>query len=201
MTIGLKDLMNKRFCRFLQIYYFKNHMNSHFAGLLKLFPIVMISFFSLFCKAQDITVKEGEKAPDFTLQSDEGRAVSLSDFEGKSNVVLYFYPKDETPGCTKEACNFRDNIGKFKELDAEILGVSVDNVESHKSFKEKESLNFLLLADPDKEVTKKYGVLNIIGLASRVTFVIDKNGIIRKIYEKVDVNENFREILEVLKTL
>lgn len=165
-------------------------------------PIVMISFFSLLsCKAQEITLKEGDKAPDFTLKTDEGNSVKLSDFEGKSTVILYFYPKDKTLGCTKEACNFRDNLGKFKELNAEVLGVSVDDAESHKSFKEKENLNFTLLADPDKEVTKKYGVLSSFGMASRVTFVIDKDGIIRKIYDKVDVNENYKEILALLNTL
>jgi peroxiredoxin Q/BCP len=162
----------------------------------------MISLFSLFsCRAQEITLKEGDDAPDFNLQSDEGNTVKLSDFKGVSNVVLYFYPKDRTPGCTKQACNFRDNISNFKELNAVVLGVSVDDVESHKSFKEKENLNFTLLADTDKEVTKKYGVLNMVGVASRVTFVIDKNGKISRIYEKVDVNENYKEILELLKTM
>jgi peroxiredoxin Q/BCP len=168
----------------------------------RLIPIIMVSFFSLLsCKGQEITLKEGDKAPDFTLKSDDGTSVKLSDFERKSIVILYFYPKDKTPGCTKEACNFRDNLENFKEMNAEVLGVSVDDAESHKSFKEKENLNFTLLADPDKEVTKKYGVLNAIGMASRVTFVIDKDGIIRKIYEKVDVNENYKEILALLKTL
>ena len=175
-------------------------MNSQLGFFKKVFPLIMI-FSSIFsCRSQDAELKEGDKAPGFTLVSDEGKNVSLSDFEGKSTVVLYFYPKDKTPGCTKEACNFRDNIEQFKELNTEVLGISVDDAESHKSFKEKENLNFILLADPDKEVTKKYGVLNIIGVASRVTFIIDKNGIIKKIYDKVDVNENYKEILELLKT-
>jgi len=177
-------------------------MNSQILFLTKVYPVLMISLFSFFsCRAQEITLKEGDEAPDFTLQSDEGKAVKLSDFKGVSSVILYFYPKDQTPGCTKEACNFRDNISKFKELNAEVLGVSVDDAESHKSFKEKENLNFTLLADPDKEVTKKYGVLNTFGVASRVTFVIDKEGKVKKIYEKVDVNENYKEILELLKTI
>jgi thioredoxin-dependent peroxiredoxin len=168
----------------------------------KVIPILMLSFFSFIsCKAQSVVLKEGDKAPDFTLQSDEGKSITLSDLEGKSSVILYFYPKDRTPGCTKEACNFRDNIEKFKELGAEVLGVSVDDVESHKSFKEKENLNFTLLADPDKTVTSEYGVLNMIGIASRVTFVIDKQGIIRKIYQKVDPAENYKELLDFLKTM
>ncbi len=162
----------------------------------------MMSFFSfLSCKAQDITVKEGEQAPDFTLTSDEGKQVKLSDYKGVSNVILYFYPKDETPGCTKEACNFRDNISKFKDMNAEVLGVSVDDVDSHKDFKKNESLNFTLLADPDKTVTKEYGVLNAIGMASRVTFVIDKQGIVKKIYPKVDPSENYKDLLDYLRTM
>ncbi|MGH2574955.1 MAG: peroxiredoxin [Ignavibacteria bacterium] len=180
----------------------KGETERGFPGLIKTLPLLIFILFSLSsCRAQDITLKEGDPAPDFTLQSDEGKSVSLSDFKGISNVILYFYPKDMTSGCTKQACNFRDNISQFKDLNADVLGVSVDDVESHKTFKEKESLNFTLLADPDKEVTKKYGVLNLIGLASRVTFVIDKNGIIKKIYDKVDVSENYKEILELLKTM
>jgi peroxiredoxin Q/BCP len=165
-------------------------------------PILLMSIFSIFSiRAQDITLKVGDKAPDFSLQTDEGKTVSLSDFEGKSNIILYFYPKDETPGCTKEACNFRDNIEQFNELGAKVLGVSVDNVDSHKSFKEKDNLNFTLLADPDKKVTKEYGVLNKFGVASRVTFVIDKQGVIKKIYEKVDPATNYKELLDYLKTM
>lgn len=161
---------------------------------------VMLAIFSS-CKSQDITLREGDEAPDFSLQSDEGRWVKLSDFRGVSNVVLYFYPKDMTSGCTEEACNFRDNMSEFKELNAEILGVSTDDAESHKEFKQKENLNFTLLADPEKEVTKRYGVLGALGLASRVTFVIDENGIIRKIYPKVDPAENYKELLAFLQTL
>jgi peroxiredoxin Q/BCP len=146
-------------------------------------------------------LKEGDKAPDFTLQSDDGKQVKLSGYMGVSNVILYFYPKDQTPGCTKEACNFRDNLSQFKDLNATVLGVSVDDIESHKAFKEKENLNFTLLADPDKTVTTEYGVLNMIGMSSRVTFVIDKEGIIRKIYPKVDPSENYKDLLALLKTM
>jgi peroxiredoxin Q/BCP len=168
----------------------------------KVILILMMSFLSIFSlRAQEITLKAGDNAPDFSLQTDEGKTVKLSDFEGKSNIILYFYPKDQTPGCTKEACNFRDNMEKFSELGAKVLGVSVDNVDSHKSFKEKDNLNFTLLADPDKKVTKEYGVLNKFGVASRVTFVIDKQGVIKKIYEKVDPATNYKELLDYLKTM
>jgi thioredoxin-dependent peroxiredoxin len=172
------------------------------SDVIKLLSAAFISLASVLSgKAQDVNLREGDEAPDFTLQTDEGNWVKLSDFKGKANVILYFYPKDMTSGCTKEACHFRDNLSQFKDYNTEVLGVSTDDAASHKAFKEKEGLNFTLLADPDKEVTKKYGVLSLYGLASRVTFVIDKNGIIRKIYDKVDVNENYKELLEYLKTL
>ena len=177
-------------------------MCSQLMNYKKVIPILIMSFLSFFSlRAQEITLKAGDKAPDFTLRTEEGNTVKLSDFEGKSIIILYFYPKDQTPGCTKEACNFRDNLEKFNELGAKVLGVSVDDVDSHKSFKEKDNLNFTLLADPDKKVTKEYGVLNKFGVASRVTFVIDKQGIVKKIYEKVDPANNYKELLEYLKTM
>ncbi len=146
-------------------------------------------------------LKEGDQAPDFSIQSQDGKRVQLSDFRGQQNVVLYFYPKDDTPGCTKEACSFRDNIARFRELGAEILGVSVDDVESHKKFEEKYSLNFTLLADPDKHVTELYGVKAWHGMAKRVTFVIDKEGVIKKIFPEVNVNQHSEEVLEVLQAI
>ena len=168
----------------------------------KVIPILMMSFLSIFSlRAQDITLKPGDKAPDFSLRTDEGNTIKLSDYEGNSTVILYFYPKDQTPGCTKEACNFRDNLEKFNEFGAKVLGVSVDDVDSHRSFKEKDNLNFTLLADPEKKVTKEYGVLNKFGIASRVTFVIDKQGIVKKIYEKVNPSTNYKELLDYLKTM
>ena len=146
-------------------------------------------------------VAEGAAAPDFTLPADDGRPVKLSDYRGKQPVVLYFYPKDETPGCTKQACSFRDNIAEFKKAGVEVLGVSVDDVESHRKFKEKERLNFTLLADADKAVSRRYGVLGTFGVASRTTFVVDKDGVIRKIYRNVDPVLNATETLEFARTL
>lgn len=163
------------------------------------FPIsLLISLTS--CHSQDITLKEGGIAPDFTLSSDEGKLVKLSDFKGK-NVVLYFYPKDQTSGCTKEACSMRDNLALITADNTVVLGVSVDNVDSHKAFKEKEKLNFTLLADPDKAVSKLYSGLNVVGMSKRVTFIIDKDGVIKKIFPKVDVTEHYKEILSVLKDM
>ena len=149
----------------------------------------------------ELTLKEGEKAPDFALQSQDGKLVRLSDFRGQKNIILYFYPKDDTPGCTREACSFRDNISLFREVGTEILGVSVDDVESHKEFLKKYNLNFSLLADPDKQVTSRYGVKAWHGLAKRVTFVIDKQGVIRRIFPDVDVSKHSEEVLQVLQML
>jgi peroxiredoxin Q/BCP len=169
---------------------------SNFIKAVFIFTAILLSLQQAF--SQDITLKEGDEAPDFKLQADDGSWVKLSAFRGCSIVVLYFYPKDKTSGCTKEACNFRDNISKITVQNAVVLGVSVDDVESHKSFKEEQKLNFPLLADTDKEVSKKYSGLNDYGMSKRVTFVIDKNGIIKKIYPNVDVNEHYKEIIEVL---
>jgi thioredoxin-dependent peroxiredoxin len=154
----------------------------------------------IFGYAQETALKEGDIAPDFKLLSDAGQWIKLSDFKGK-NVVLYFYPKDQTSGCTKEACNMRDNLPRITAENTVVLGVSVDNVTSHKAFKEKEKLNFILLADTAKAVSKQYSGLNPLGWAKRVTFIIDKKGVIKKIFWTVDVNKHHEEILTVLKEM
>ncbi|OXT06359.1 thioredoxin-dependent thiol peroxidase [Thermoanaerobacterium thermosaccharolyticum] len=148
-----------------------------------------------------------KEAPDFTLKSSDGNDVSLSDFKGKK-VVLYFYPKDNTPGCTKEACQFRDNINTVENKDAVILGVSLDDIESHKKFIEKFNLPFILLSDPDAKVSAEYGVYkekNVYGKKKmgieRSTFIIDKKGIVKKIFRKVKVDGHVDEILEVLDNI
>ena len=133
---------------------------------------------------------EGKKAPSFKLKDQNGEVISLESFKGK-NVVLYFYPKDDTSGCTAEACNFRDEFPKFKKIDAVILGVSPDSVESHKKFAAKYKLPFSLLSDEKKEVCEKYGVWQeksmygkkYMGVV-RTTFVINEKGIIKKIFPK-----------------
>ncbi|MGE5435797.1 MAG: thioredoxin-dependent thiol peroxidase [Syntrophothermus sp.] len=150
-------------------------------------------------------LKEGMSAPDFKAKDQDGNTISLSDYKGK-NVVLYFYPKDNTPGCTKEACNFRDDLDEFTDLNAVILGVSADSEASHKKFISKYELPFKLISDPDKKIIQKYGVwkeknnfgIKALGIV-RSTFVIDKNGKIKKIFDKVKVDGHNQEVKEALK--
>jgi thioredoxin-dependent peroxiredoxin len=152
-------------------------------------------------------IETGSEAPRFTLPDQDGKEVSLDRFKGK-NIVLYFYPKDDTPGCTKEACNFRDELPDLRNLDAEVLGISADSVASHKKFAEKYKLTFSLLSDAEKKVVNDYGVWkekNLYGKKSmgieRTTFIIDKEGIVRKIFNKVKVDKHNQEIKEALRNL
>ena len=149
----------------------------------------------------EVKVKVGDNAPDFEGPTTEGKTLGLKDFLGKKNVVLYFYPKDDTPGCTKEACSFRDNLQPIRSLGAEILGVSVDSVESHKKFSTKFSLPFPLISDKEKRIAKAYGVLRVTGTTNRVTFIIDKNGKIMKIFPKVDVSKHTEEVVAAIKEI
>ena len=125
----------------------------------------------------------GSKAPDFTLPSQSGEMVSLKEFLDEKLVILYFYPKDDTPGCTKEACAFRDEHEEFGKLDAEVIGVSSDSVESHKRFAEKHNLSFTLLSDEGGKVRRMYGVPNTFGIfPGRVTYIIDEAGVVRHVF-------------------
>jgi peroxiredoxin Q/BCP len=152
-------------------------------------------------------VEEGETAPDFTLAADDGRQVKLSALRGKP-VVLYFYPKDDTPGCTKEACAFRDRTAELEAKGAVVLGVSPDDVESHGKFRDKFSLNFPLLADLGHQVAERYGAWrekNLYGKVSmgvqRSTFVIDGEGTVRKVWKKVNVDGHDQQVLDALAVL
>jgi thioredoxin-dependent peroxiredoxin len=145
----------------------------------------------------------GTKAPDSTLKSQEGKTVSLHDFKGKW-VVLYFYPKDFTQGCTIEAHNFQADQDKYTKMNAAIVGVSVDTVDSHQQFCTKENLSFKLLSDEKHEVVNTYGSTQKFGaneVAARNTFLVDPQGIIRKVYLKVDPNPHSKEVLEALAEL
>jgi peroxiredoxin Q/BCP len=150
-----------------------------------------------------LTVQVGDKAPDFTLPSQMGDNVTLSEYEGKKNVVLYFYPKDETTGCTKEACSFRDSYNVFTELGAEVLGVSGQSVESHKSFASHYGLPFLLLSDQGDNLRKLYGVPLTMGfIPGRVTYIIDKKGIVRHIFNsQYQPQKHVEEAKQVLEKL
>ena len=151
--------------------------------------------------AEPAAPAEGSQAPGFRLPDQGGTWHELKQYQGKW-VVLYFYPKDDTPGCTTEACEFRDNIFAFRKADAVILGVSVDDVDSHKKFSEKHGLPFPLLADADKKVSDSYGVLiPVVGIASRQTFIIDPQGRVAKHYEKVVAKGHSEAVLADLRTL
>jgi len=152
-------------------------------------------------------VEEGKKAPAIKLKNQDDKTVSLNDFKDQ-NIVLYFYPKDNTSGCTTEACNFRDEFPKFGNLNAVILGVSPDSVESHKKFADKFNLPFDLLSDDNKEVVNKYDVWKEKSMYGRKymgvvrsTFIIDKNKVIRKIFSKVKVTDHNKEVMEALKEI
>lgn len=150
-------------------------------------------------------LKEGQQAPDFTAADQDGNNVSLSQFNGKK-VVLYFYPKDDTPGCTAEACDFRDNYQGLTAQGIVVLGVSVDDEKSHQKFATKHSLPFTLIADTDKKIVEAYGVWgekNMYGKkymgTNRKTFIIDENGVIAHIINKVDTKNSTAQVLELLK--
>ncbi len=147
--------------------------------------------------------KVGDTAPDFTLESKTGEKVSLSEFRGRKNVVLYFYPKDETMGCTREACGFRDRYEAFKDLGAEVVGISSDSAESHRKFAQHHGLPFTLLSDPKKEVRKLYGVPSSMAfLPGRVTYVIDVHGVVRHIFNsQMHPEEHVNEALRILKSI
>ncbi len=177
--------------------------------MLKISLLVLIIVFiivtvpRLFWASRSSAPGPGTPAPDFKLASQEGSLVHLADYRGKW-VVLYFYPKDQTPGCTREAHNFQADQAKYDERHAVVLGVSVDNVDSHKKFCTKEGLNFRLLADEDGAVSKEYGSLTNLGVAkfaARHTFLIDPNGVIARAYLSVDPGRHSEEVLATLAEL
>ena len=144
----------------------------------------------------------GTVAPGFEARDQDGRTVKLADFLGKSNVVLYFYPKDDTPGCTSEACSLRDGYQAILKTGAVVLGVSADDVASHAAFARKFSLPFPILADPDGALIKAYGVkMPFLKMAHRVTFIIDRRGVIRYRVDQVDPGRHDQQVLELLKNL
>ncbi len=150
-----------------------------------------------------MAVNIGDVAPDFTLPSQTGAKVSLSDFRGQKNVVVYFYPKDDTPGCTAESCAFRDQYEVFKEKGAEVIGISADSPESHQKFASRYNLPFILLSDTANQVRKSFGVPSTLGLLpGRVTYVIDKTGTVRHIFNsQLNFQGHIDESLKILQQL
>jgi thioredoxin-dependent peroxiredoxin len=150
-----------------------------------------------------MAVKVGDAAPDFTLKSNQGKSVKLQSLYKRKPVVLYFYPKDNTPGCTKEACGFRDSYEAFKKLGAEVVGISSDSVDSHKAFVASNNLPFQLLSDEGDQVRKLYGVPSTLGLLpGRVTYIIDKKGIVQKIFNsQLNVNGHIKTAIKTLEKL
>jgi len=150
------------------------------------------------------TLKAGDKAPDFTAKDQNGKEISLSQFKG-TQVILYFYPKDDTPGCTAEACDFRDNYQSLQGKGFQVIGVSTDDEKSHKKFETKYSLPFPLIADADKQIVEAYGVWvekNMYGKkymgTARTTFIIDADGVISKIIDKVDTKNSSQQVLDLV---
>ena len=138
----------------------------------------------------------GKAAPKFELKNSYGELVSLKEFKGEW-LLVFFYPKDDTPGCTKEACSLRDNYTEIKKLNANVVGIRIDSSDSHKEFKEKYNLPFMLLSDPNGETAKKYGALNnffIFKLAKRQSFIIDPQGVVRRVYRDVSPSNHAQEI-------
>jgi len=146
------------------------------------------------------TLNIGDKAPEIEAQTYGDKTIKLSDYKGKT-VVLYFYPKDNTSTCTKEACSLRDRMEELQSLGVQIIGVSTDGVKSHENFTNKYDLNFPLLSDKSKEIIKAYGVESDSGSARRVTFLIDKSGVIRHIWLKVNAAQHAQEVAEKVKEL
>ncbi len=169
--------------------------------LLGLVSALIIVFINI-ARAGELPVV-GQNAPDFSLPDQNGVVHSLKEYSGKW-LVLYFYPKDDTPGCTQEACAFRDDLHKLTALGAQVVGISVDDGKSHAEFAKKYHLPFPLLADSDKEVAARYGVLMnlvLIKIAKRYTFLIDPQGNINKVYDKVETSRHSQEIIDDLNKL
>jgi peroxiredoxin Q/BCP len=147
-------------------------------------------------------IEVGSEIPGFTLPDQNGKEFNIKDFIGKKNLVIYFYPKDDTPGCTKEACYFRDQYEIFNEADAMIIGISSQSVESHKMFEGKYRLNFTLLSDAESKIRKMFGAFSLGIIAGRVTFIVDKKGIVKYIFNsQIEATKHVDEALRILKDM
>lgn len=147
------------------------------------------------------TLQTGDQAPDFEARTYGEDIIKLSDYTKQNPVVLYFYPKDNTPGCTKEACSMRDGMEELKEAGLQVIGVSTDGVKAHEKFRDKYDLNFPLVSDKDKDIVEKYGVKSTFGTAKRVTFLIGRDGLIKHVWNKVNTSNHAEEVLEKAREL
>ncbi|NSL86595.1 peroxiredoxin [Chitinophaga sp. Mgbs1] len=162
----------------------------------------MTAFFQLFGSSASSQIKTGDKIPSFSLQDQNGKTFQISSVLGKQPLVIYFYPKDETSVCTKEACSFRDSYQDFQKYGAVVIGISADNVASHQSFATHHSLPFTLLSDPKNEVRKLFGVPKTFVIPGRVTYIVDKNGIVVHTFNSMrDGEKHVTEALEALRKL
>lgn len=168
---------------------------------MKNLAFIIITVLLLSCGGTADNYDIGDTAPDFNLEDSQENSYTLSSYKGQSPVIIYFYPKANTPGCTTEACGFRDNYSKFEENGIVVLGISVDTKEDIREFINDHNLNFPLLSDADKKVSEKYGVLNSIGVANRVTFIIDKEGRIAQILKDINVESHAEEVYDIAKKL
>ena len=157
--------------------------------------VVLVMIYAVLAQS-DLKLKAGDKAPDFTLQDAFGKSYKLSSYKGKTPVIVYFYPKAGTSGCTKEACGIRDDWSKFKQNNIPVLGISVDDKPAIKKFIDDYNLNFPLLSDADKKVSKEYGVVGISGYDKRITFIVDKNSKIADVMEVKDIANHSKTVLE-----
>lgn len=167
---------------------------------INLFTILSLVLIVISCGGNAQNLNENDPAPDFTLSDADGNSYTLSKMKG-SPVVLYFYPKASTPGCTKQACGIRDAWSKFEENGIKVFGISVDSKESIAEFIKENNLNFPLLSDQNKQVSSAYGVLNNLGFASRITFIIDKDGLISKIIRDVNIDNHADEVFNFASSL
>ncbi|NIG56093.1 peroxiredoxin [Chitinophaga sp. Cy-1792] len=162
----------------------------------------MAAFLQFWSPSADAQIKQGDKVPEFKLQDQDGNTFDLATVLGKQPLVIYFYPKDETSVCTKEACSFRDSYEEFKKLGALVIGISSDNVASHKSFATHHQLPFTLLSDPDQKVRKLFGVPKTFVIPGRVTYIVDKNGIVVHTFNSMkDGEKHVTESLDALKKM
>jgi thioredoxin-dependent peroxiredoxin len=163
--------------------------------IIAIFTVALAVIYVVLAQSE-VKLKKGDKAPDFTLQDAYGKSYKLSSYKGKSPVIVYFYPKAGTSGCTKEACGIRDDWSKFTQNNIPVLGISTDDKPAIKKFIDDYKLNFPLLSDADKKVSKEYGVVGMLGYDKRITFIVDKNSKIADVMEVKDIANHSKTVLE-----